>query len=157
MAYTKDVTTGFTSVLPACARDKLYVLQKYVDFTDTDNALANAETMGIFDIPAGVLVREVGMWVITADADISDVDMGSYSTAGVAVGATTFVGSATIASTGWKRDVLGQTYSFDGTAGYISASDWSIGFSNNDAQTINEAKIMFFAICIDLREQAQLF
>jgi hypothetical protein len=108
--------------------------------------------MGLFKVPAGVLVEEVLMRVKTPDADVTDVDIGAYSTAGVAVSADGFMDGATLANAGIVRDLAGETYSRqDGTAGYSSTSEWMIGLLNNDADTINEAVVEFIAICVDCR------
>lgn len=157
MAYTTDLTSGFGTVMPSSGGGKLYVLQKYVDFSVTANNLAQNETMCLFHIPAGVLAREVGMWVITADADVSDVDIGYATTSGTVAEADSFVDGATLAATGWIRDVLGETFSFNGTAGFVYTAEWDIVLTNKDTDTINGAKILFYVIAIDLREQTDQF
>lgn len=152
MAFTVDLTEGEGTVMPVDGVVKHFVLKREVDFTVTANQLVNTGTMALFDIPAYVLVREVFIVVKTADADVTTVDVGSYSTAGVAVAATGFMDDATLATTGIKRDVAGGTYAItDGTAGYVAAADWAIGLYNADADTINEAVVEFYAECVDLR------
>lgn len=152
MAFTVDLTSAEGTTVPVDGINKCFVMRRTVDFTKTANQLAQTATMALFDIPAYILVREVYMVVTTADADVSDVDIGTFSTAGVAVSADGFIDGATIASTGIKRDVAGETYSInDGTAGYVAAAAWSVGLTNNDADTINGAVITFCAECVDLR------
>jgi hypothetical protein len=152
MAFTKDLTENDGYAPPVDGLNKKFVMKRRVDFTVAANQLANAQTMGLFNVPAGVLVEETLMNVVTPDADITDVDIGSFTTAGVAVVADGFVDGATLAAAGVVRDLAGETYSRqDGTAGYSSTSNWKIGFTNNDAQTINEAVVDFFALCVDLR------
>ena len=152
MAFDIDLTANEGAVLPWEGKDKYFVMKKRVDFTESANQLANAKSMGLFDIPAYVLVEEVFMVVRTADADITDVDIGRYSTAGVVASVDGFVDGATLAATGLVRDLAGETYSKqDGTFGYMGTSDWAIGLYNNDAQTIDEAVVDFYAVCMDLR------
>jgi len=152
MAFTIDLTENESYAKPVDAVDRHFVMHRRVDFTETDNQLANAQTMGLFQVPPYVLVEEVIMVVRTADADVTDVDIGRYSTAGVVAAVDAFIDGGTLATTGEKRDLAGETYSKqDGTAGYMGAAAWTIGLINNDADTINEAIVDFFAICVDLR------
>ena len=152
MAFHVDLTANESYGKPADAVDRHFIMHRRVDFTETANQLAQTETMGLFQVPPYVLVEEVIMIVRTADADVSDVDIGRYSTAGVVAAVDAFVDGATIAATGCIRDLAGETYSKqDGTVGYMGAAAWTIGLINNDADTINEAVIDFFAICLDLR------
>lgn len=151
MAFDIDQTT-YDGYAPA--EDgfmKSFIMKRTVDFTVAANALAQTKVMGLFKVPAYVLVREVIMVVKTADAQVSDVDIGSYSTAAVAVDADGFHNGSTLASTGIIRDLSAAYNLLAGTAGYVSATNWTIGFLNNDADTINDAKIDFFADCVDLR------
>jgi hypothetical protein len=127
-------------------------MKKRVDFTQAANQLAQNEIMALFDVPAGVLVEEVLMNVVTADADITDVDVGSFDTAEAAIAADGFMDGADISSTGLKRDLAGETYSKqDQSAGYMGTADWIIGFTNKDAQALNGAVIDFYAVCVDRR------
>ncbi len=152
MAFDVDLTSRESACEPVDGILKKFVMKRRVDFTQTANQLATAKTMGLFQVPAYVLVEEVFMVVRTADADITDVDIGRFSAAGVVAAVDAFVDGATIAATGLVRDLAGETYSRqDGTAGYMGEAAWAIGLTNNDAQTINEAIIDFFAVCVDLR------
>lgn len=137
--------TGSIS-LPASGFGKVMVLHNYVDFTVTANQLANTKTMSIFDIPANVAVLYVLVKVATADAHISDVDLGIE-------GGTTdgFLDAMDITTTGWKSDV-DEAYSIAAAAPHISTSDTVVIVTNNDAQTIDEAKIHFYAVVVDLRD-----
>ena len=125
MAYDLDLTDNSAS-LAWDGRNKQVVLTKEVDFSVAANQLANTKNMCLFNIPAGVLIDEVLAIVKTADADIS--------------------------TTGIKRDLAGETYSkTNGTAGYYCTVDTDIVVTNNDAQTINGAVVVFVALCTDLR------
>lgn len=149
MAFTVDKTSGDGYALPRDGQGKTFVLEKEVDFSLAANQLAQTEIMALFKIPADVLVQEVLMEVLTADTDVTDVDIGSFTTAEVAVAADGFVDGGTLASLGYVRDVSGETYS--PPTGYISTGDWIVGLTNNDANAINEAKVRFLAVCLDLR------
>jgi hypothetical protein len=122
------------------------VLHNYVDFTVTANQLATTETGAIFDIPANTLVLYVTMRVTTGDADIETVDIGIE-------GGTTdgFVNDADIAAAGWFFDV-NEGYSIAAAAPFISTSNAVVIVTNADAATLNEAKIHFYALCVDLTD-----
>ena len=152
MAFDIDLTTAEKAAVPVDGLGKVFVMKKEVDFSVAANHLANAKSMGLMLVPAGVLVLEVIMRVKTPDTDVTDVDIGSYTAAGVAVAADGFQDGATLASAGIVRDVTGETYSLQtGTAGYSSTDAWAIGILNNDADTINEAVVEFIALCVDCR------
>ena len=152
MAFKVNLCTNESPALPWDGRNKHFVMKKRVDFTQAANQLAQNEIMALFDVPAGVLVEEVLMNVVTADADVSDVDIGSFTTAEAAISADGFMDGADISSTGLKRDLAGETYSRqDQAAGYMGTSDWIVGFTNKDADTLNGAVIDFYAVCVDLR------
>ena len=157
MAFTVDLTEDVGVAMPFDGAGKHFVVQKTVDFSVAANHLANDETMGLFPIPAGVLVEEVIVEVVTCpDADSNDIDIGSYTTAGVAIAATGFgdhfaILGGSVAGT-YVRDVAGQTYSLtDGTAGFVRATDWALGFNNDDADELDAGVLRFIAICKDLR------
>lgn len=154
MAFTVDLTEDVGVVMPFSGHDKHFVMSKEVDFSVND--LSNAETMGIFPVPAGVLVREVIVEIVELpDSDTDDINIGSFSTAGVAVDATGFGDHFTIYASGlgaYVRDVAGQTYSMvDGTAGFVRGTDWAIGITNDDTHAIDAGVLRFIAICEDLR------
>jgi hypothetical protein len=153
MAIHIDLTSAEGYAVPVDgAVGRTFQMVRHVDFTETANQLAQTEIMALFKVPAGVLVKEVMIYVETADADVSDVDIGNASSAGVTISADGFVDGATLASTGLKRDLAGETYSLqDGTAGYCSTSDTIIILTNNDADTINGAIVNFIARCEDCR------
>ncbi len=138
--------------MPWDGREKEFLLKKRIDFRLSANQLAQNEIMGIFEIPGNVLVEEVLLNVITADADVSDVDVGSFSTAGVAVAADGFIDGADVSTGGVKRDIADETYSLtNGTGGYVASANWKIGLTNKDAQALDAAVIDVIARCIDLR------
>jgi hypothetical protein len=156
MAFTVDLTEDVGVAMPFDGAGKHFVVQKTVDFSVAANHVANAETMGLFPIPAGVLVEEVIVEVVhLPDTDCDDINIGSYTTAGVAIDATGFGDHFTIYASGtgaYVRDVSGQTYSLvDGTAGFVRATDWALGFLNDDTHELDHGILRFIAICKDLR------
>ncbi len=152
MAFDIDLTSRDGYAEPVDGIVKKFLMKKRVDFTVGANQLANAKKMGLFKVPAYALVVEVAMVVRTADADVTDVDIGRFSTDGVAAAVDAFVDGASLAVTGLIRDLAGETYSRqDGTAGYMAETDWCVGLTNNDADPINGAIVDFYAACVDLR------
>lgn len=156
MAFNIDLTengaTGTPGDIPVSGLNKKFRIDKTVDFSDSDNFLAQTEVAALMTIPAYVHIKEVMILVHTADADVSDVDLGPYTTAGVAVDADGFVDGATLAATGLVRDVGTAAYNQQsGTDGYMGTSDWVLGILNNDADTLNGAIVTFMAVGYDLR------
>ncbi len=129
--------------MPTDGVHKHFVMKNTVDFSESGKSLAQNESAGIFDVPAGVMVERVVMNVKTAQADISDVDVGIDG--GTADG---FIDGADISTTGFKTDI---DEGYTPTAGFLSDSNAIIAVKNMDAQTLNAAKIDFLAVCVDLR------
>ena len=137
--------------------NKLTVLTKTVDFSVAANALAGSGgVMGIFKIPAKVKVIQFGMRVITADTDVTTVDLGIYTEDPTTLAITEVdldgLGvSMTIASTGYvAMDVDAAMNPQGSAAGYIVAADSVLSIYNADTDAINGAKIEFFAILVDV-------
>ena len=153
MAFTKDLTTTDGYAVPVDGVvGKEFQMNRRVDFSVAANQLAQNEIVALFKVPAGVLVEEVIPYVETPDTDVTDVDIGGFTTAGVAIVADGFIDGGTLAAAGAVRDFAGETYSRqDGTAGFCSTSNWIIGLTNKDADTLNGAVVNFVAICKDLR------
>ena len=141
MAPTKDFTGAVC--LPTDGVHKHFVMKNTVDFSQSGKALAQNETGGIFDVPAGVMVERVVLNVKTPQADITDIDVGIDG--GTADG---FVDGADISTAGYKTDI---DEGYTPTAGYLSGTDSIIAVKNLDAQTLNAAVIEFIAVCKDLR------
>lgn len=143
MPITYDALNDVYSV-PVDGVKRFYVLKNVVDFSD--NNVANAETMAIFDLPANTLVMEVLALVTTADTLVSDVDIGI-----VGADVDGFQDGVDISSAGWKRQAnVGAGIVYVIPTCYISTSDVQIGIINNDAQTIDDAVVEFYALCVDL-------
>lgn len=159
MAFTVDLTGDVGVALPWDGLNKHFVLKKTVDFSEAANHLANAEIMALMPIPAGVLVREVIAKITTsADSDTTTFEVGSFTTAEVAIQEHGFLYAqnpyqATVPA--YVRDTAVDTHAVyaltDGTAGYVGASDWILGFTNTDAQELDNGVIEFMVVCIDLR------
>lgn len=133
MAYNVDIepTSG---ALPHSTLPSVNRLKFRVDFTDSDNNLAQNETMKLWTIPANTWVLNAFIDVITADADVSDVDLGyGDGTAGQATN-DDFVDGVTLATTGRK-------FTAGMTAPVNITSETGLLLENNDADTINGAVI----------------
>ncbi len=141
MAPTKDFTGAVC--IPTDGVHKQYVMKATINFGDSGKSLAQNESAGIFDVPAGVMVERVVLNVKTPQADITDIDVGIDG--GVADG---FIDGADISTAGYKTDI---DEGYTPTAGFLSGSDAIIAVKNMDANTLNAAVIDFFAVCVDLR------
>lgn len=159
MAFTVDLTEDVGVALPWSGRDKHFVIKKEVDFSVAANNLTTNQIMALMTIPGGVLVREVVVKITTsADSDTTTYDIGTFSTAAVAIDAHGFhyaqnPYSATVPA--YVRDTAVDTHAIyaptDGTAGFVQADDWVLGFTNTDTQTLDNGVIEFMVECIDLR------
>jgi len=157
-SFTADLREDEGIALP-WPGDKCHVLKRIVDFSEAANHLQSDEAMALFNIPAFVCVKEVGFRLITAEAEIAtSCYLGAFT--------VTAAGVATeIDEDGFAADVV-----FNGTVGYItpdvdaaymvggsgkqgykSTVDWVIAFTNKDSGECHEAKVEFYAICVDLR------
>ena len=151
MAFTVDLTTMDGYAEPVDGILKRFVMKRTVDFTVVANQLAQGLFLALFKIPANVLVEEVYFNVTTTEANVTDVDLGSFSTTGSAVAQTGFQEAVSLAAAGLIRTLSGKTYSKkDGTAGYFSTGNWVVGLTNDDADTITTAVVDFFADCVNL-------
>lgn len=157
-----DFTINKTDNLPVLSwpPGKCFVLKRTVDFTVAANQLVQNGIMALFEIPAHVKVREVGMRVITADADLATSGYFGAYTRVAATSTITVVDEDGFAVTGQVMNATGYVamdvdaaYNPQGTTarGYVSTSPWYVTFTNKDTDTINEAVVEFFAICEDLR------
>jgi len=137
MAATVDIRPTITA---ASFLDvgKAYKLEKEIDFATASNQLAQNETMAIFDIPADVIIERAMIKVLTADTDVTDVNLG-ISTDGSTD--DTLVDGATLGTTGYK---LGGT---NAVLGQVTAASNQLVLTNIDADTINGAKIEVIVVC----------
>ena len=156
--FTAIQTDSEDFALPWDGLQKVGVLKREVDFSVAANYLATTTIMPLFKIPAYVKVTEVGMRVITADTDITTVHLGAYSRnettlAITEIDADGFGVDMSLAATGYVAYDVDAVYNRQGTTGrgYVSISDWYVTIYNADADTINGAKVEFFAIWEDLR------
>lgn len=121
------------------AMERRPILVKFnIDFTDTDNQLDQNETMSLGTLEAGDIVLASYINVTTADATISDVDLG-YSTDGATNAG--FIEAADITTTGVKAGAV-ALYPV------IFTAENQIVFTNNDAQTIDEAVVEVYLLVV---------
>ncbi len=105
-----------------------------LDLSTVSQNVAQDETVSLFDLPAGVIVSGAMLKVTTAQATVTDVDLG-ISTDGST--ADDLIDGATLATTGYKA---GETTEVPVVA------DSQIVFTNKDADTAATAvmKVIFF-------------
>jgi hypothetical protein len=148
--------TGFALPWPA---HRVGVLRRRVDFTVTANQLASGKLMSLFKLPADCMVIKAGMYVKTADAQVTDVDLGLFTLAGdadsaayTAVDADGFIDGLDISSTtGYRIGLVSSAYNTQGTDPlHVTAANSVVALTNNDADTINDAVIDFYVVCIDV-------
>lgn len=107
-----------------------------IDFSATGYSLAQNDVLVIEDdLTLGTAIFGTIIKVTTAQATISDIDVGLDSTA-THVASDTLIDGADISSTGWVGNG-----SMDATPTYVTASGTGIVLTNKDAQTLNSAVI----------------
>lgn len=132
MALTRDLTAIFGTAKSARGLDKKMLASYEIDFSATSRSLAQNEIMGVVDIPAGCIIYGGFVKVKTAQATITDFDIGistSQATAadladGISLASTGFVAFNNVTTGGVK---------------VTAASE--LVLTNIDAQTLNSAKI----------------
>jgi hypothetical protein len=156
--FTAIQTDNDGFALPWDGIQTVGVMKREVDFSVAANYLATTQVMPIFKVPAYVKIREFGMRVITADTDVTTVDLGVYtrdeSTLAItAVDLDGFAVDVSLASTGYVAMDVDAVYNPQGSGakGYVGIVDAYLCIYNSDTDTINGAKVEFFAIWEDLR------
>lgn len=71
---TVDLTVGGTTKLASANAGKMTMLQKTLDFAETNRS--SGDVLQLFDIPAGTLVSHVEANVITAEGATCTADLG---------------------------------------------------------------------------------
>jgi hypothetical protein len=156
--FTAIQTDSDGFALPWDGIAKVGVAKRTVNFATAANYLAQTQVMPIFKVPAKVKIREFGMRVITADTDVTTVDLGVYtrdeSTLAITeVDLDGFAVNVSLATTGYVGVDVDAVYNPAGTNahGYVGIVDSYLCIYNADADTINGANVEFFAIWEDLR------
>jgi hypothetical protein len=137
---TPDLDATPTNSLPVWTDvGKSYILDSVtIDFSVAANFLAQNEIVDIYDIPAGTVVEWAIMNVITADTDVTDVNLGVALTG---VAATNLIDAGTLAAVDYVVGAAAATPIVCPTA------DSKVTLINIDADTINEAKVQFIVKC----------
>ena len=135
MALTQDLTAIFGEALNAQGVRSKGLVPYEIDFAANSAALelAQNEVIGIVDIPAGSIISGGFIKVITADATVTDVDVGVTTSSATNA---TLADGLSLASTGW--------IAFNNvTAGgvYVTA-DSELVLTNIDTTTCSIAKIL---------------
>jgi hypothetical protein len=119
---------------------KSYILDSVtVDFSVTGNNLAQNEIMDIYDIPANTVVEWAVLNITTAQADVTDVDLGVAATG---VTAADLIDGGSLASAVGITGAAAQT-----PAVVVGSTAEVVTFTNKDAQTIASAVIQFIVKC----------
>lgn len=109
-----------------------------VDFSVAANNLAQNEIMDIYDIPANTLIEWAIINVTTADADVSDCNLGVAATG---VTANDLIDAADLSSTGMTTVAGAYVPVIVGSTAEV------VTFTNIDSDTINEAVVQFIVKC----------
>ena len=130
------------------------VLKKTVDFRVAANYLVQNGVMSLFKLPAGCIVLTAGIHIITADTDVTDIDLGLYTELADTITAVDIDGygdALTLAVAGYFNDP-NAAYNPAGTeACHVVAADSYFTVKNIDSDTINGAVVEFYAVVVDLR------
>jgi hypothetical protein len=125
-------------------RERIFVMKNRLDFS-LENV--TGDTDGIVQalaIPAGTAVLAVWLNVITADAGVTDVDVG------LAAG-TEFMEAVSLATTGLKFDATAAENGIGGaTHGLMFSSADTIDISIQDVQTADTLVVDIYALCVDM-------
>lgn len=117
---------------------RAFVLESdIIDFTVSANQLAQNETMAVFDLDADVIIENAMVEVLTADTDVTDVDLGTSTDGSTA---SNLGDGLTLGTTGYKREAAADF-------GVATASAVQVVFTNIDSDTINQAKIRVLLVC----------
>lgn len=144
MTITRDLSGTFSSVRGSKGARQVFVNTFEVDFSDTDMSLAQNEVMEICVVPAGTLVLSAGLYVVTAETEITDVDLGVSTDANTSAN---LIDGVSLASTGY---VAGNVdLSATGGGVWVTAES-KLKLTNKDAQTLNAAKVKVILVCVDV-------
>ena len=119
---------------------KSYILDSVtVDFSVAGNDLTNGQIMDIYDIPANTVVEWAVMNVTTADADVSDVDLGVAATG---VTALDLIQAGDVSSAVMVGGAAAET-----PIVIVGSTAEVVTLTNQDAQALNAAVIQFIVKC----------
>lgn len=145
MALTRDLVTTFPegSNRSYKGQGRNFVASYEIDFAGDDMSLAQNEIMRITTIPAGTAITAVAIYVNTAQATITDIDIGTGDTTTSA----NLIDGATLAS---GSVYIGGTVDISATGGgLINATATNLLLTNKDAQTLNSAKVTVICNFVD--------
>jgi len=150
--WTVDKTSDQGFALPWSA-ERVAVMRRTIDFSVAANNLVQNGVMPIFKLPADCIVLACGIKVTTADAQVSDVDLGLYTEASDTITAVDIDGygdGLTLAATGYVNDPDAVFNSLGTSAFAVVAADSYFTIKNIDADTINGAVVEFYAVVVDI-------
>lgn len=144
MAADVDIRTDISA--PDHSRvGEQYRIEIPVDFTTSSNQLAQNEVMSLYTVPQDSLITYAGIKVTTADADVSDMNLG-ISTDGATD--NSLIDALDPSATGWE---VSANLSVECTA------DSQIVLTNIDADTIDEAVIRVVVIILPLLDSTDSY
>ncbi len=140
MAYVDNLPTA--TELPFQSRGKHHQVSIDVDFSVTGNSLAQNDLMGLLAIPAGMDVVSAKIKVTTANAAVTNVDLGLTADDGTPATAADLIDGATLGTTGYKSGA--------GTRVQTTA-DMLVVLTNLDADTLSAGVIEVKLDLVDMR------
>ena len=112
-----------------------------IDFSATGNSLAQNETMSLTVLPAGVIVLGAEIKVVTAQSDVTDIDLGMHTSGSTDASLIDGVSAAT----------TGYVFTAGIAAAIPVTADTYLVLTNKDAQTLATAKIRVKVLVYDAR------
>ena len=143
MAITRDLSTTFGTVRSEKGSHQLFLSSFEIDFSASGMSLAQNEIMRICTVSAGLVVLSAAVYVVTAETEITDIDIG------ITTGTTTsanLIDGITLASTGW---VAGNVDLSATGGGVWATADSNILLTNKDSNTLDAAKIKVVLLMAD--------
>lgn len=136
------------------AEARVSFLKKTVDFSVVANNLVTTGVMSIFKLPAKCIVLACGIKVLTADAQISDVDLGLYTEAAngdiTAVDIDGYGDGLNLTATGYKKDPDAAFNSAGAEAMHVVVADSFFTIKVITNATLNDAVVEFYAVVMDV-------
>lgn len=124
-------------------KTRVFVLKNTVDFALKNVVSDTDAVIEVLNIPANCAVLGTWLYVHTADAGVTDIDVGLGE-------GVEFMEQVNPSTVGYKHDT-DQTNNIGGSApGKIFTSADTLDISIQGVQTADTLKITLFALCVDL-------
>lgn len=145
MSFTRDLSTVFGSTRPWKGSMQNYTASFEIDFSLSGYSLAQNQVMRICTVPAGVAITSAMVKVITAETEITDIDIGIATDTNTS--ANLFDGIS-LASTGF---IASNNLTVTNGGTYTTATN-NLSLTNKDAQTLDAAKIVVIINFVDFAQ-----